>query len=67
MWMHDFDSAISGIIRDTMPIIEGLFPNPAQCNSVKLQIKRILYGHMDELRENLVDKWGFPDQEQSDG
>lgn len=62
MWQQDFDTAISGIVRDTMPIIEGCIPNFKQCDAVRRLIKKALYNHMDNLRVALVEKWGFPQE-----
>ena len=54
------DRAISGMVRDTLTVVDGIFSDPEQRTAVKRLIKRAIYNSMDDFRKSLEDDFGLP-------
>ena len=59
-WNDDFNLSISHLLRDGLTLVESLTSNPVQQRAACQRMRRIIYDHMDILRNSLVDKHGFP-------
>jgi len=56
-WDEKYDRAVSGIVRETLTILEGFYIESAQRNALRRLLRKSIYGITDKLKIDLTEEF----------
>ena len=56
-WDNKYDKAVSGIVRETLTILEGFYIESAQRNALRRLLRKSIYGITDKLKIDLTEEF----------